>query len=116
PCAATVQRVLRRLDRLAVQAALGRWAEEGRAALPPAPSQEEGRALDGKTLRGRRKHGAPGTHLLSALAHRLGLTVAQGAVDAKTNEISAVQAVLDHLLLAGRVVTVDALLTQRAVA
>src|SRR5207248_11622451 len=31
-------------------------------------------------------------------------------------EISAVQAVLDNLLLAGRVVTVDALLTQRAVA
>ena len=72
--------------------------------------------LDGKTLRGSRKQGAPGTHLLSALAHRLGLTVAQDAVDDKTNEIGAVQTVLDNLMLTGRVVTVDALLTQRAVA
>jgi predicted transposase YbfD/YdcC len=116
PCAATLHRVLRRLDRVAVQAALGRWAEEALAATPPVPPQEEALALDGKTLRGSRKQGAPGAHLLSALAHRLGLTVAHEAVDDKTNEIGAVQAVLENLILAGRVVTVDALLTQRAVA
>ena len=116
PCAATLHRVLRRLDRQAVEAALGRWAEEVLAATPPVPPQEEVVALDGKTLRGSRKQGAPGTHLLSALAHRLGLTVVQEAVDDKTNEIGAVQTVLDHLILAGRVLTVDALLTQRAVA
>jgi predicted transposase YbfD/YdcC len=116
PCAATLHRVLRRLDRQAVEAALGRWAEEVLAALPPTPPQEEALALDGKTLRGSRKQGAPGTHLLSALAHRLGLTVAQEAVDDKTNEIGAVQSVWDKLILDGRVVTVDALLTQRAVA
>jgi hypothetical protein len=103
-------------NRQTVEAALGRWAEEVLAALPPVPPQEEARALDGKTLRGSRKQGAPGTHLLSALAHRLGLPVAQAAVDDKTNEIGAVQAVLDTLILAGWVVTVDALLTQRAVA
>src|SRR5438445_5505389 len=99
PCAATLHRVLRRVDRQAVEAALGRWAEEvlaatppappeeeALAATPPAPPEEEALALDGKTLRGSRKQGAPGTHLLSALAHRLGLTVAQEAVDDKTNE------------------------------
>lgn len=116
PCAATLHRVLRRLDRQAVEATLGRWADEVLAAVPPAPQEAEGLAFDGKTLRGSRKQGAPGAHLLSALAHRLGLTVAQAAVDDKTNEITAVQAVLEHLVLAGRVVTVDALLTQRAVA
>jgi hypothetical protein len=116
PCAATVQRVLRRLDRQAVQAAVGRWAEEGRAALPPTPPQEEARALDGKTLRGRRKQGAPGTPLLSARAHRWGLTGAQEAVDDKTNEIGAVQRVWDTRILDGRVLTVDAWLPQRAVA
>jgi hypothetical protein len=42
--------------------------------------------------------------------------LAQTAVDEKTNEISAVHTVLAHVLLAGRVVTRDALLTQRAVA
>jgi hypothetical protein len=65
----------------------------------------EGLGLDGKTLRGSHKQGAPGAHLLSALNHRLGLTVAQTAVDEKTNEITAVQTVLEKVLLAGRVVT-----------
>ena len=116
PCAATLHRVLGRLDRQEVEARLGAWAEEALAAAPPAPAQEEGLGLDGKTLRGSRNQGAPGTHLLSVLSHRLGLTLAQHAVDDKTNEIGAVQAVLDHLIVAGRVLTVDALLTQRRVA
>src|SRR5262249_15239691 len=81
PCAATLQRVLRRLDRQAVEAAVGRRAEEVLAVLPPAPPQEEARAREGKTLRGSRKQGAPGAHLLSAFAPRLGLTVVQDAVD-----------------------------------
>ncbi len=112
PCAATLHRVLRRLDRQAVEAALGGWAEEVLAAT----GRRAGVALDGKTLRGSRKQGAVGTHLLSALSHRLGLTVAQDAVGDKTNEITAVHTVLRGLILEGRVVTVDALLTQRAVA
>jgi predicted transposase YbfD/YdcC len=73
-------------------------------------------ALDGKTLRGSKKPGAPGTHLLSALAHHVGVTLAQHAVDDKTNEITAVESLLQHLVLEGRVVTMDALLTQRHVA
>lgn len=78
--------------------------------------EREGVSVDGKCLRGSRKQGAPGTHLLSAVSQRLGLTLAQEAVDDKTNEITAVQAVLRRLVLEGRVITVDALLTQRAVA
>lgn len=73
-------------------------------------------AVDGKTLRGSKKQGAPGTHLLSVLSHRLGLTLTQQAVDAKTNEIGAIQTVLEQIVLKGRVLTMDALLTQRQVA
>lgn len=117
PCAATLHRVLRHLDRQEVEAVLGAWAEDVLAATPrPSAAEGEAVALDGKTLRGSRKQGAAGTHLLSALSPRLGLTVAQVAVDDKTNAIGAVQSVLHHLLLTGRVITVDALLTQRAVA
>ena len=116
PCAATLSLLFRRLDCARLEAALGQWAEAALAAAPPAPDAGEGLSLDGKTLRGSRKQGAPGAHLLSALSQRLGLTLAQTAVDEKTNEISAVQTVLEHVLLAGRVVTLDALLTQRAVA
>ena len=73
-------------------------------------------ALDGKTLRGSRKHGAPGVHRLSALAHQVGVTRAPQAVADKTNEITAVETVLGQRVLKGRVVTMDALLTQTAVA
>ena len=64
-------------------------------------------ALDGKTLRGSRKQGAPAVHLLSALAHHLGITLAQQAVSDKTNEITQVEAVLRQLVLPGRVFTMS---------
>jgi predicted transposase YbfD/YdcC len=116
PCAATLHRVLRALDRARVEAVVGAWAEEVLAAVPPRRGQPEGLSADGKALRGSRKQGAPGTHLLAVLSQRLGLTLAQVAVDDKTNEIGAILAVLRGVLLVGRVVTVDALLTQRTVA
>ena len=77
---------------------------------------EDAIALDGKTLRGSQKQGAPGTYLLSALAHRVGLTLAQQAVDDKTNEIPVALDLLRHRVLEGRIVTMDALLTQRQIA
>jgi predicted transposase YbfD/YdcC len=46
----------------------------------------------------------------------VGVTLAQHAVDDKTNEITAVETLLGQLVLEGRIVTMDALLTQRHVA
>jgi hypothetical protein len=46
----------------------------------------------------------------------VGVTLAQHAVDDKTNEITAVETLLGQLVLEGRMVTMDALLTQRHVA
>jgi predicted transposase YbfD/YdcC len=117
PCAATLHTVFRHVERNPLEAQLGAWAEGVVATTPPAPSAGEAAiALDGKTLRGSRKQGAPGVHLLSALSHHLGLTLAQQAVDDKTNEITQVETVLRQLVLQDRVVTMDALLTQRHVA
>ena len=117
PCAATLHTVFRHVDRDTLEAKLGAWAEQVVVSLPTAPSAGEAAiALDGKTLRGSRKQGAPGVHVLSALSHRLGLTLAQQAVDDKTNEITQVETVLRQLVLKDRVVTMDALLTQRHVA
>jgi predicted transposase YbfD/YdcC len=117
PCAATLHTIFRRMDRDALETKLGDWAERVVANTPPAPSASEAAvAIDGKTLRGSRKQGAPGVHLLSALSHHLGLTLAQQAVDAKTNEITQVETVLRQLVLKDRVITMDALLTQRHVA
>src|SRR4051812_41646474 len=116
PCAATLCGVVRRLDRERVEAALAAWAEEVLGSLPPARGEDEAVALDGKTLRGSRRQGAPDVHLLSALSHRLGLTLGQRAVDDKTNEIAVAVPLLRGLILEGRVFTMDALLTQRAIA
>ena len=117
PCAAPLHTVFGRLNRDELEAKLGAWAERVVASTPPAPSAGEAAvALDGKTLRGSRKQGAPGVHLLSALSHHLGLTLGQVAVDAKTNEITQVETVLRQLVLKDRVFTMDALLTQRHVA
>jgi predicted transposase YbfD/YdcC len=46
----------------------------------------------------------------------MGVTLAQQAVDDKTNEIAVVVDLLRHLVLEGRIVTMDALLTQRQIA
>lgn len=98
-----------------LEAAFGQWAESilqhvsGGAEL-------EGVSIDGKTLRGSKKQGAPAAHLLSAVSHRLGLTLHQVAVDDKTNEIPLVEDLLKGLVLEGRVFTMDALLTQHSIA
>ena len=87
PCAATLHTVLRRVEREEVEAKLGAWAEGLLSGTPPSPDTAEGLAIDGKTLRGSQKQGAPGAHRLSALAPRLGVTLAQQAGADKTNEI-----------------------------
>ena len=116
PCAATLYHVLRQLDALLVEATLGAWAESVLNALPPVPGEPEAMAIDGKTLRGSRKHGAPATHRLSVRSHRLGLTLWPQAVADKTKEIPVLEDVLRALVVEGRVITVDALLTQRTIA
>jgi predicted transposase YbfD/YdcC len=117
PCASTLHTIFGRLDREGFEATLGVWADSVVTHTPATPeTPEAAMAVDGKTLRGSKKQGAPGTHLLSVLAHRLGLTLTQQAVAAKTNEIKEVETVLRQIVLTGRVVTMDALLTQRQVA
>src|SRR5262247_558778 len=114
PCAATLHTIFRRVNRAEVEAHLGAWADSVVGSLPAAPEPPEvAMALDGKTLRGSKKQGAPGTPLLAALAHHVGVTLAQHAVDDKTNEITAVETLLGQLVLEDRMVTMDALLTQR---
>ena len=73
-------------------------------------------AVDGKTLRGSKKPGAPETPLVSVWAHRAGLTLTQQAVAAKTNAIQEGGTVFGQIVLTGRIVTMEALLTQRQVA
>lgn len=73
-------------------------------------------AIDGKTSR--RAHGKDGAplHLVSAWASRQRLVLGQEATDRKSNEITAIPALLERLELAGALVTIDAMGCQRAIA
>jgi len=117
PCEVTFYHVFRRLDGDDLERRPGAWAESILAATAAAaPAAGDGIAIDGTTLRGSKRQGTPGAHLLAAVSHRLQQTLGEVAVDDKTNEIPLCPTLLAHLVLAGRVVTMDALLTQRAIA
>jgi Transposase DDE domain len=115
-----VRRVLARIDADALDRAIGAWL----AAQPPPPpanpspparSPRWAVAVHGKTLRGSGHHGAVQAqmHLLAVMDHTTRAVLAQIDVDATTNEITRFRPLLDGLDLAGRVVTADALHTQR---
>ncbi len=109
PTESTLRRVLQGSDAAALDQALGQWFFQH-------SSPDEAIAVDGKTLRGARRQDGSKVHLLSAFLHQQGITVAQREVDQKTNEIPELPRLLQPLDLAGRVVTADALHTQKETA
>jgi len=109
PDESTFRRVFALLDADALDAALGAWA----AVTTPAAGRRRRIAVDGKTLRGSRSGDTAGRHLLAAFDHDHQVVLAQRAVDARTNEIGELEALLGGVDLAGTVVTADALHTQR---
>jgi predicted transposase YbfD/YdcC len=73
--------------------------------------------IDGKTLRGTLSAGQThGVHLLAVYLPGEGLVLAQVEVTRKENEIPATPRVLAMVDLRGKIVTTDALLTQRKIA
>jgi len=111
----TFRRVFQAVGPQALQASLMGWLQEQR---PPAPDGTAAIALDGKTLRRTFDHakGLGALHLVSAWASEHGLTLGQVAVDAKTNEITALPALLQLLDLHDSVVTIDAAGCQKEIA
>jgi hypothetical protein len=106
--------VYKALDVAAFETAVGAWLRETGVA-PTEPV-----ALDGKTLRGVHGHVeggeyVPGLHLVAAYAHGAQAILAQVPTPGKGQELAAAKQVLAQLPLAGRVVTGDALLTQREI-
>jgi predicted transposase YbfD/YdcC len=73
-------------------------------------------ALDGKTLRGTRVAGQEaGDHVLSVYDVTHQQVIAQAPVDSKENEIVVAPRVLETVPVAGKIVTADAMHTQRAI-
>jgi predicted transposase YbfD/YdcC len=109
----TFGRVFAALDPRAFETAFLGWVQ----ALAAATTGQVV-AIDGKTLR--RSHdrinGKGPLHLVSAWASANHLVLGQVAVDEKSNEITAIPALLDALAVAGCTVTIDAMGCQREIA
>jgi hypothetical protein len=110
PCVATLHRVFKALDVAAFETALGAWLAQNGVAPTDAL------AGDGKTLRGIHGEELPGVHLVAAYAHAAGAVLGQVPSAGKGHELAAAKALLEQVPLVGRLVTADALLTQREVA
>ncbi len=111
PSEATLRRALRALDLEALEGRVAAFV----AGLGAPAGGAVGLAVDGKAVRGAHAHGAA-VHLVSLVRHGDGCVLGQVAVAAKGNEITAAPRLLAGRDLAGTVVTMDALLTQRALA
>ena len=122
PGASTLDRVLRKVNRgqLETQVADHNQALDDDDAVTGGVTAVNGellrgQAVDGKAVRGANKHGSA-LHLVSLVRHASGCVLNQCAVATKSNEITAVPRLLAGRDLRGTVTTMDALLTQRALA
>jgi hypothetical protein len=112
PTGGAYEYLFRRLDVVALEAALAAWVA---AQLPEPGGSLRPTPLDGKVVRGSRTPLAAAVHLLAALDGPTGGVLKQLAVGAATNEHKAALDLLRGLLLAGRVVTADAIFCHRDV-
>jgi predicted transposase YbfD/YdcC len=109
----TFERLLKRLNPSAFARCFGRWT----AALAENLGLKHV-AIDGKCLRGsgNAKDGQRALHLVQAWSTENQLSLGQVAVDQKSNEITAIPALLELLELKGALVTIDAMGTQKKIA
>ncbi len=123
PCQTTYSNVLARVDgqRLdaIVRAFFVRWEAETRCGTEPSQLHTpEGHvdhrhlALDGKTIRATMREPHP-VHQLSCYEVATGIVLWQRNVEQKENEISALKPLLTSESVTGRILTLDAMHTQR---
>jgi predicted transposase YbfD/YdcC len=111
PAHDTFERVFDRLSPQAFHACFRAWVQAVQEAL-----SIQHVAIDGKTLRGSGSAKLGPLHVVSAWATAQRLSLGQVAVDEKSNEITAIPALLEMLDLQGALVTIDAMGCQKAIA
>jgi hypothetical protein len=110
PSDTTFFRALNAVDAARFDLLIGQWMMEQEISVV------ECLAVDGKTLRGSGRSDGKALQLLSAVSHRLRLSVAQEPIEEKSNEIPAIKPLLKKIpafLIAGSLITGDALHCQQ---
>jgi predicted transposase YbfD/YdcC len=116
PCVRWLQKLVNRVDPILFGCCFESWIKE------LWPDRHDLIAIDGKTSRRThdKRKGLKALHTLSAYASNARLVLAQLSVPEKTNEITAIPELLDHLAetgqLKGALVTIDAMGCQVAIA
>ena len=109
----TIRRVFEVLEPKEVEMRFAEWVSHICPAL-------EGRviAIDGKSVRGSGSvaRGIKPLHLVSAYATEVGVMLSQQRCEEKSNEITAIEALLPRLALQGAIVTIDAMGCQTEIA
>ncbi len=113
------RRVLGRLKPAAFQACFAGWQQSLREAAQAACDiTQPVLNIDGKTARRShdRRNGLGALHLISVWASEFGLSLGQVACAEKSNEITAIPALLRLVDIDGAIITIDAMGTQKAIA
>lgn len=108
----TYGRVFGLLDARAVETSFRQWV----SGLIPALKAGTVVAVDGKTSRRSGGGARSPLHLVSALATGVGVVLGQEATHEKSNEITAIPALLQTLAIRGAIVTIDAAGTHAPIA
>lgn len=111
----TIARVMQRIDSGVFEACFMAWVSSLREGSTPS---DEVIAIDGKSVRHSfdRAAGQSPLHLVSAYAVNQKLLLGQQSVDGKSNEITAIPALLELLHVTGATVTIDAMGCQKEIA
>lgn len=108
----TIRRVFEAIDPKRLEMVLLEWVGQ------VCPTLGKVIAIDGKSVRGSGSsvRGQRALHVVSAYASEVGLVLGQQRCDEKSNEITAIEALLPNLKLAGCIVTIDAMGCQTEIA
>ncbi len=112
PCADWLRTIMNRIDPELFCACFSAWVAD------MWPGGADLIAIDGKTSRRShdRANGRPALHLVSAFATNAKLVLGQEAVDEKSNEITAIPALLERIDARGALISIDAMGCNRGTA
>lgn len=116
PCAATYSNTLRTVDHAELNQVLMDLLTRVRA-QKRTPEEQRHVVLDGKTLRGTQHHLAEDQkkmHHMNLYEAKTGIVLKEQTVAEKENELTRVKDFLTPLLLSGRIISADALHTQKS--